>query len=347
MVAKLNTIDSSKLVLKAKYDTDKSDLEKKISDADKKTPDTTRLAKEKTVYKAKITDIENKIPSISGLATITAFASVKNKMPNVNNPAKEKTKTYCGGKRSDIKSKFVTTVDYHKFTKDIIANNIKSEGLVNKSTISEFINNADLDKKKKVATLAAKSELKAEQDKITKLEAFDSRYFHDKSHTEDDRTQNYLVFQLMRRYFEKVGSSQHILSWKSKGLSDESINTPCTCNNSFSPGLSYVGNKVRVKFDGSCIKQDEITFNNGTIMNIYIFYEINVWDRGYVDNSTLEKSLFVVVKLVKNANTDKYKYSGYGIGFERHGIFSVGNGFNKKLIIFRADMDSSVHVDNN
>ena len=70
-------------------------------------------------------------------------------MPNVNNPAKEKTKTYCGGKRSDIKSKFVTTVDYHKFTKDIIANNIKSEGLVNKSTISEFINNADLDKKKK------------------------------------------------------------------------------------------------------------------------------------------------------------------------------------------------------
>ena len=148
MVAKLNTIDSSKLVLKAKYDTDKSDLEKKISDADKKTPDTTRLAKEKTVYKAKITDIENEIPSISGLATITAFASVKNKMPNVNNPAKEKTKTYCGGKRSDIKSKFVTTVDYHKFTKDIIANNIKSEGLVNKSTISEFINNADLDKKK-------------------------------------------------------------------------------------------------------------------------------------------------------------------------------------------------------
>ena len=130
-------------------------------------------------------------------------------------------------------------------------------------------------------------------------------------------------------------------------MSDESINTPCTCNNSFSPGLSYVGNKVRVKFDGSCIKQDEITFNNGTIMNIYIFYEINVWDRGYVDNSTLEKSLFVVVKLVKNVNTDKYKYSGYGIGFERHGIFSVGNGFNKKLIIFRADMDSSVHVDNN
>ena len=36
--AKVNNIDSSKFVLKAKYDTDKSNLEKKISDADKKFP---------------------------------------------------------------------------------------------------------------------------------------------------------------------------------------------------------------------------------------------------------------------------------------------------------------------
>ena len=36
LVAKINNIDTSGFVLKTKYDTDKSDLEKKISDIDKK-----------------------------------------------------------------------------------------------------------------------------------------------------------------------------------------------------------------------------------------------------------------------------------------------------------------------
>ena len=65
---------------------------------------------------------------------------------------------------------------------------------------------------KKVATLATKAELKAEQDKIIKLEAFDSSYFCGKSHFEDDETQNYLVFQPMYRYFNRVGKSDHVLA---------------------------------------------------------------------------------------------------------------------------------------
>ena len=40
LVAILNNIDTSGFVLKTKYDTYISDLEKKISDADKKIPDT-------------------------------------------------------------------------------------------------------------------------------------------------------------------------------------------------------------------------------------------------------------------------------------------------------------------
>ena len=45
LVAKVNNIEISGFVLKAKYDTDKSDLEKKISDADKKIPGTSGLVK--------------------------------------------------------------------------------------------------------------------------------------------------------------------------------------------------------------------------------------------------------------------------------------------------------------
>ena len=80
---------------------------------------------------------------------------------------------------------------------------------------------------------------------------------------------------------------------------------------------------------------------------MYIVYEINLWDRGYDDYPALENSFFGAVKLVKNANIDKYKYSEYGIGFDRNGTFSVGNGFGKNVIIFGVDMDSPAHVDNN
>ena len=51
--------------------------------------------------------------------------------------------------------------------------------------------------------MGTKVELKVEQDKITKLQAFDSSYFRGKSHFEDDGTQNYLVFQPKNRYLKK------------------------------------------------------------------------------------------------------------------------------------------------
>ena len=66
LVTKVNNIDISGFVLKTKYNTDKSDLGKKIIDADKNIPDTIKLIK-KTDYNAKICEIENKIPNVSNL----------------------------------------------------------------------------------------------------------------------------------------------------------------------------------------------------------------------------------------------------------------------------------------
>ena len=53
--------------------------------------------------------------------------------------------------------------------------------------------------------------------------------------------------------------------------------------------------------------------------------------------------------MTKNAGPDKYKYSGQGIRLAGRGSFSLndGNGFGKNVIIFGADMSSSVHLDNN
>ena len=45
LVKKVDNIDTTGFALKTTYDTDKLDLEKKVSDADKKIPDTSDLAK--------------------------------------------------------------------------------------------------------------------------------------------------------------------------------------------------------------------------------------------------------------------------------------------------------------
>ena len=57
--------------------------------------------------------------------------------------------------------------------------------------------------------------------------------------------------------------------------------------------------------------------------------------------------MFGGVKLTKNAAPDKYSYSGYGIGFETRGQYSLSDdSVGKYVIIFEVDMSSSVHIDN-
>ena len=47
--------------------------------------------------------------------------------------------------------------------------------------------------------------------------------------------------------------------------------------------------------------------------------------------------------MTKNADFDKYKYSGYGIGFDRHRYFChPSGGTDRNVIIFGVDMSSSI-----
>ena len=84
LVAKADNIDTVRIVLKTTYDTDKSHLEKKIWDADKKIPD----------LNIRIKEIENKIPSITGLATTSASTAVENKIPDMSGLVTKTTQKY-------------------------------------------------------------------------------------------------------------------------------------------------------------------------------------------------------------------------------------------------------------
>ena len=136
-------------------------------------------------------------------------------------------------------------------------------------------------------------------------------YSRAKSHFEDDGTQNWLALQSIQS-----ANNSNILSWKSKGLSDESIKPSTTSNKMLNPSLEFVGTKSRVKFNGNCLKQQKIIFNHGKIVNIYILYE-TVRNVNMSSYSTLEKCLFGSVKLTRHIDVELYKYSGYGVGFDR------------------------------
>ena len=82
VVTNVNTIETSEFVLKMQYNTNKLYLEKKIDYADKNITNTSGHVKKIDNY-SKITEIEGKIPGITGLATVAAMISVENKIPNV------------------------------------------------------------------------------------------------------------------------------------------------------------------------------------------------------------------------------------------------------------------------
>ena len=76
LAAKVNNIDTSAFVLKTKYQTDKAELEKKISDLTD------------FVKKAKL-KLENEIPDVRSLAIKTALTAVENKIPSVSSLVKK------------------------------------------------------------------------------------------------------------------------------------------------------------------------------------------------------------------------------------------------------------------
>ena len=88
-----------------------------------------------------------------------------------------------------------------------------------------------------------------------------------------------------------------------------------------SPLIDYLDNKIRLKFNGSCLKQNKLTYTHRTIANMYIVYEI-IASSSNNNDPRLGHSLFGAVKLTKNADLYKYQYSGYGIAFDRKVSFS-------------------------
>ena len=122
-------------------------------------------------------------------------------------------------------------------------------------------------------------------------------------------------------------------------MSDERNNSIKTSDYGIAPKLSYYDtNTIRLKSDGGCLKQDPGSLFHGGIENVDIVCEISI-KININDYLTLKNCLFGAVKLTKNVDIDRYGYSVYGIGFDRHGSFSFPSyGLGRNVIIFGVDM---------
>ena len=200
------------------------------------------LLKKKKDYSTKITELANKILDISNLATETALTTVENKIPSISNLVK---KADYNTKVADIEKKinkynhdkYIDTSEFHKLAAVFNARLTQANLITNTDFAAKL-----LSLNRQITANRSKNLLVG--NKLNKLKTFDSSYFIGKSHFEEDGAQNYLVFQPLIRCFKvnTITNTDYILSWKSKGLSAESIKPPTTSDNSLTPELHYYGN---------------------------------------------------------------------------------------------------------
>ena len=261
LVAKANNIDTSDFVLKTKYDKDKSESEKKISDVTD------------FVKNAKLTELENKMLDVSSLATKTGLTTIENKIPDVSNLV---NKANYNTKITEIENKvnnhnydkYIDTHEFNKLAADVFNARIAQANLITKTDFDAKLSNLN----RKITT--NKTNHLLVENELNKSKTFDSSYFIGKSHFVENVTQNYLLFQPIIMYFKlnTITNTDYVSSWKSKGLSAESIKPLTASNNSLTLELRYYGTKTRVKFTGSCLKQSKLSYTHGKVVNIYIVY---------------------------------------------------------------------------
>ena len=306
-LSKLTNVVKNEVVKKTEYNA-------KIKNIEDKIPDISNLVT-KTNLNTKISEVKNEMPSINGLVTTSALTAVENKIPSISNLVK---KTYYNTKITEIIKKFtdhkhdeyITTPEFHKLAAVFNAR-LAQANLVTK---------ADFDAK--LSSLNRKITSNRTKHLLSENEL---SYFHSKNYFDESDMQNYYIFQPVGGYLTTAYTNNisYISLWQSRGLSNLKIDSIKTNNYLLKRIDDYDMDKIRIKFDASLLNRFPPGFLHENIVNIYIVYEVT----SKYNNSnypTLENCLFGSVQVTKNANIDKYGYSGYGIEFHRKAFFPIG-----------------------
>ena len=114
-------------------------------------------------------------------------------------------------------------------------------------------------------------------------------------------------------------------------MSNENLEVVSKINNTLSLSVNYYGDKVRLRFTWSVLQQKIVTYSHKKVVNLCVVYKITNF-YGIDSYRTLTNALFGAAKLTKNSDIDKYKYFGYGIGFDK-GFYSHPSGGTGRNVI--------------
>ena len=129
-------------------------------------------------------------------------------------------------------------------------------------------------------------------------------------------------------------------------MSEESIENITKLDSHFAPTFVDPHLLSAMNFNGYCLMKNYISIPK-KVMKSFISYTLGLQLRILNTYFTLDNCLFGSATLLKNADLDKYRYNGFGIGFDSCSdfLFTDGN-YGKNVTIFGTDISSSVHVDN-
>ena len=166
----------------------------------KKIPDTSGLVTKREL--TTISEIESKIPGISGLAANSALTPVENKIPDASSLVKKKQivteKLVKFEKKVTDYNHYITIPEINNLTGENLAARLAQENLITKTDFHTKLMSLNLKiNSNKTKILLVENEFK-------KLQTFDSSYFRSKSHFDEDEAQNYLIFQPIGRYLKKL-----------------------------------------------------------------------------------------------------------------------------------------------
>ena len=225
---KVDNIDTSIFILKTKYNTDKSKLEKKfpgVSEVLKKTNCNTKTSCLAT--KTEVATIENKIPSVNNLVTKTDFntkvtegtipditnlanktalTAVESKIPSASNLVKKSTIIEIEIKINDHShDEYITSQELNDLTAKHFTARLKQADLVTKIDFDDKLKSFN----QKNNSNKAKHLLVEKE--INRLKKISKEYIAVKYLSEENGIQNYLVFQLMGKYLKVANNKNYVL----------------------------------------------------------------------------------------------------------------------------------------
>ena len=160
--------------------------------------------------------------------------------------------------------------------------------------------------------------------------------------------QSYLVYDC------KLGSfsftTRKITTWKSTNIFNYFGNSNMNSVADSGGDLAVLKNdgRMHVYLNGNHFQQNKVIIpNNNNVINIYCVYQIEPISSSRDYTFTVQNALFGAMQITKNADTSKYKYKGYGICFDKGGMFSKGNINNgRNVLIFGVEESSLIHANN-